>query len=187
MAIRFDAGVDRDDGVDAVAAQLGDRAVAVSPVEIPVEIENLRRVRTLPTVLAVFLALLAVAAVGHVLFTSARRRSQTFAVLRALGLTRTEARYVLNSQGTTIGVIGLLVGIPIGVLIGRWGWSYIAAQVPLDDVAPSAWLAVAVVVPGALLVANALALVARPPGRQSAPGRDPAVRVGPASAVQARG
>ena len=165
VAIRFDAGVDRDDGVDAVAAQLGDRAVAVSPVEIPVEIENLRRVRTLPTVLAVFLALLAVAAVGHVLFTSARRRSQTFAVLRALGLTRTEARYVLNSQGTTIGVIGLLVGIPIGVLIGRWGWSYIAAQVPLDDVAPSAWLAVAVVVPGALLVANALALW---PGRRVA-------------------
>ena len=84
---------------------------------------------------------------------------------RALGLTRREARYVLNCQGTTIGLVGLLVGIPIGVLIGRWGWSYIAAQVPLDNVAPSAWLAVAVVVPGALLVVNALALW---PGRRVA-------------------
>ena len=165
VAVRFDAGVDPDDGVEAVVAGLGDRATEVSTVDIPLEIENLGNVRTLPTVLAVFLALLAVAAVGHVLFTSARRRSQTFAVLRALGLTRREARYVLNCQGTTIGLVGLLIGIPIGVLIGRWGWSYIAAQVPLDDVAPSAWLAVAVVVPGALLVVNALALW---PGRRVA-------------------
>ena len=165
MAIRFDAGVDPDDGVAAVVAALGDRATEVSTVDIPLEIENLGNVRTLPTVLAVFLALLAVAAVGHVLFTSARRRSQTFAVLRALGLTRREAKYVLNSQGTTIGLVGLLVGIPIGVVIGRWGWSYIAAQVPLDDVAPSAWLAVAVVVPGVLLVVNALAVW---PGRRVA-------------------
>jgi predicted lysophospholipase L1 biosynthesis ABC-type transport system permease subunit len=165
VAVRFAEGVDPDDGLAALQAAVGDRSSEVSPVEVPLELENLANVRTLPTVLAVFLALLAVAAVGHVLLTSARRRRQTFAVLRALGLSRRSSRWVLNSQGTTIGLVGLLVGIPVGVVIGRWGWSTVADDVPLVQVTPSAPLAVAIVVPAALLVANALALW---PGRRVA-------------------
>ena len=176
VAVRFDAGVDPEDGVEALGAGLGDRASGVSAVEVPLEIENLGNVRTLPTVLAVFLGLLAVAAVGHVLFTSARRRAPTFAVLRALGLTRRGARSVLNSQGTIIGLVGLAFGVPIGIVIGRWGWSYVAGQVPLEDVPPSAGLAVVVVVPVALLLANALAVW---PGRRVA-------RMRPADVLRAR-
>ena len=51
--------------------------------------------------------------------TSARARGREFAILRSLGLTRRGMRSVLNSQATTIAAVGLLVGVPLGVILGR--------------------------------------------------------------------
>jgi hypothetical protein len=124
----------------------------------PDELTNLRNVRTLPEVLAAFLGLIAVAALGSVLLSSARRRSHDFAVLRALGMTRGNIRMVLNSQGTAIGLFGLVVGIPLGLAVGRWGWRAIADRVPLSDIPPLALVAALLLIPVTLIVANVLAL-----------------------------
>ena len=58
-------------------------------------------------------------------------------MLRALGLTRWDSRVVLNVQGTAIGVVGLLVGIPAGIVLGRLGWAVVAESVPLAVCGPS--------------------------------------------------
>ena len=102
---------------------------------------------TLPEVLAAFLGLIAVAALGSVLLSCARRRSHDFAVLRALGMTRGNIRTVLNSQGTAIGLFGLVVGIPLGLAVGRLGWRAIADRVPLSDIAPFALAAALLLIP----------------------------------------
>jgi ABC-type lipoprotein release transport system permease subunit len=154
-----------DAATGAVAALVGDRAIEVVPAEVPPELSNLRNVRTLPVVLAAVLAVLAVAALGHVLLTSARRRRREFAVLRALGLTRRGGRVVLNAQGTAVGLVGLLIGVPLGVAAGRRGWDWVASSVPLRAVPPFAALAVLVLVPVALVLANAVAVW---PGRRVA-------------------
>ena len=52
----------------------------------PQDVLNLRNVRPLPRALAAFLVLLGVAALGHALVTSVRRRRHELAVLRADGL-----------------------------------------------------------------------------------------------------
>ena len=88
MVLRFRDGVDAEAAIRASDGELGPAVESVDPVEVPVELSNLRNVRRLPSLLAAFLALLAVAALGHVLATSVRRRRQDFAVLRALGITR---------------------------------------------------------------------------------------------------
>jgi ABC-type lipoprotein release transport system permease subunit len=106
-----------------------------------------------------------VAALTHVLLTSARRRRRDFAVLRALGLTRRGGRVVLNSQGTAIGIVELLVGVPLGIAAGRTGWDRVAESVPLQAVPPFAAVAVLLLVPVALVVANAVAVW---PGRRVA-------------------
>lgn len=130
----------------------------VSSAEVPVELANLRNVRTLPALLAGFLALLATGALSHVLLTSARRRRHDFAILRALGLGRRGARLILNAQSTAIGLVGLLIGVPVGVALGRTLWRLVTERVPLADAPPFALVAVVVIAPITLLVANALAV-----------------------------
>jgi predicted lysophospholipase L1 biosynthesis ABC-type transport system permease subunit len=157
IAIRLPPGA----GMEHARAALGAALPAgtdVSAAEVPVELENLRNVRTLPVVLAAFLALLAIGALSHVLVASARRRRHDFAILRAIGLDRRRTRLVLNSQGTAIGLVGLVVGVPLGVALGRTLWRLISQQVPLADVPPLALVAVVLIVPVTVAVANALAV-----------------------------
>lgn len=130
----------------------------VTPAPVPVELTNLRNVRTLPLLLAGFLALLAVAAVGHVLVTSSRRRRHDFAILRALGLDRRRTRLVLNAQGSAVGMAGLVVGLPLGLALARSVWELVTTRVPLANVAPFTLLAVVLIVPITALIVNALAL-----------------------------
>lgn len=56
---------------------------------------------------------------AHVLATSARRRTRGFAVLRALGVTSRWTRSVLDTQGSVVTLVGLAVGVPLGIAIGR--------------------------------------------------------------------
>lgn len=129
------------------------------------EATQLRNVELLPVVLGCFLALLAVGAVGHALATAVRRRRHDVAVLRALGMTRWQARGVVVTQATVLAAVGLLFGIPLGLALGRVLWRFVADITPLQYAAPVALLAVLFAVPVAVLVANALAAW---PGRQAA-------------------
>jgi hypothetical protein len=165
VAVRFREEVPAGRAIGVLTKDLGNSATGVSPPAVPSELTNLRNVRTLPVVLAVFLAFLALAAMLHVLATSARVRSRDFAILRAMGLTRRGTRAVLNSQGTAIAAVGLLVGIPLGIVAGRAAWSLVAHRVPLEDVSPFAAVAMALLIPGVALVANVVALL---PGRRVA-------------------
>lgn len=165
VAIDLTDSSSEEEVLASLQASVGDQFEDLGPAVTPVELTNLENVRTLPRVLAGFLALLAVGALGHVLATAARRRRKEFAVLRALGLTRWDSRIVLNVQGTAIGLVGLIVGIPAGIVLGRLGWAVVADSVPLAVVRPVAALAVAALIPLALLVANGLAVW---PGRRVA-------------------
>jgi len=82
----------------------------------------------------------------------ARARAREFAILRALGFTRGQSRTVVGAQSTAICVLGLVVGIPIGMVAGRTAWRLIADRVPLQDVPPVAALALVIIVPAALVV-----------------------------------
>jgi ABC-type antimicrobial peptide transport system permease subunit len=121
------------------------------------ELAELRQVRVLPIVLGVFLALLAVGAVGHALATAVRRRSHDIAVLRALGMTQSQCRWVVVTQASVLAVIGLLFGVPLGLAIGRTVWRVVADYTPVQYVPPMAVWALLLVGPAALLIANLLA------------------------------
>jgi ABC-type lipoprotein release transport system permease subunit len=156
--LKFPAGSDVSTAIANTDQALAGQVNGIGPAEIPVELTNLRNVRDLPVVLAVFLALLAMAAVSHVLVSSSHRRGHDLAVLRAIGLTRRSSRLAVNAQASVIAVVGLLLGIPLGIVFGRLGWRLVADRVPLQDVAPMPALALVLVVPVALAVLNALAI-----------------------------
>jgi hypothetical protein len=132
----------------------------VQPVGVPLELTNLDNVAQLPTVLSIFLALLAVAALSFALVTSSRSRRAEQAVLRAIGLSRRDSRLIICWQATAIAMTGLVIGIPFGIVIGRWAWQAVTDRVPLVDVPPLELLAVWLSIPSALVLANLVATVA---------------------------
>lgn len=145
----------------AVAARLraaseGGLDLALPPV--PLERDELQQVRALPLLLAGFLAMLGIGAVGHALGAGVRRRRHDLAVLRALGTTGGQNRAIVFVQATVLAVVGLAVGVPTGIALGRTVWRSVADSTPVAHVAPMAWPVVILAVPVAVVVANLLAL-----------------------------
>jgi hypothetical protein len=131
----------------------------------PADVANLGRVGALPNVLAGLLALLAASALAHLLVTSVRRRRHDLAILKALGFVRRQVSAAVAWQATTVALLALAVGLPLGVALGRWSWSLLADRIGLGapPVTPGPALLAGVV--GTVLVAN---LVAAWPGRVAA-------------------
>ncbi|MBL7490447.1 FtsX-like permease family protein [Frankia sp. AgB1.9] len=134
--------------------------------EFPVAAQaRFRGVADLPRLLGIFLGLLAVGAVGHALIVGVRRRRHELAVLRALGLTRWQARGIVLTQAGVLAFVGLAVGVPVGVALGRALWRAVAMSTPLLYVGPVAELALALIVPAVIATASFLAGV---PARRAA-------------------
>ena len=107
----------------ATAKKAGERIstaahVEVDPIVLPQDVILLRNVRTLPRNLAIFLVLLGIAALGHALVTAVRRRRHDIAVLRTLGFTPRQAALCIVAQASAIGMISLVIGVPIGIVVG---------------------------------------------------------------------
>ena len=137
----------------------------------PDEVENLRRVIGLPVLLAALLAVLGAATLGHLLVTVIRRRRRDLGVLKTLGFVRGQVGAAVAWQATTLAVVALLVGLPLGIAAGRWAWLLVnqGLGAPAGPVTPT--FALLVAVPATVLVAN---LVAALPARAAAATR-PAV------------
>ncbi|MBO3746842.1 ABC transporter permease [Streptosporangiaceae bacterium NEAU-GS5] len=151
--------------LQAAAEAAGAEGLQVGPPEPMDEVAIIRDVQALPLLLAAFLAALALGAVGHALVTAVRRRRHEMAVLRALGMTRRQVRAVVFTQATLVAAVALGFGVPLGVAIGRVLWRTVAGMLPLWYVPPAALVAVLLITPVTLLLANALAMW---PGRQAA-------------------
>ncbi|MFL6207009.1 MAG: ABC transporter permease [Acidimicrobiales bacterium] len=123
----------------------------------PSRAAELQRIGRLPLFLAGFLALLAVTAVGHAVATAVRRRRHDLAVLRAIGLTRGQTRRIALVQATVLALIGVVIGVPLGVALGRSLWRSVAASTPVLHIEPLAVLALALIAPVAVALANLLA------------------------------
>jgi hypothetical protein len=124
----------------------------------PAEVRQIRDVSVLPVALSGFLALLAAGAVGHALATAVRRRRHELGVLRALGLTRPQSWLVVITQASLLALIGLALGVPLGLALGRRLWHQVAETTPLAYHPPVAVWALLLIVPAGLLVANLLAV-----------------------------
>ncbi len=144
--------------LDATASSIrgGKAFMFTPPLQLP-EVQVIQDLEVLPVALSAFLALLAVSAVGHALSIAVRRRRHDLAVLRALGITRRQARLVVTTQASLLAVIGLLFGVPLGIALGRAVWRTVAGFTPLAYHPPVALAALLLIGPVALLAANALA------------------------------
>jgi hypothetical protein len=148
-----------------IAEQVDPEGFTAAEVQRPSDIIAYDRVRSVPLVLALVLALLAFATLAHALVSAIRRRRRDFALLATLGLTRRQVSSTIAWQATTVGVCALLIGIPLGIIGGRWAWGLLADDLgtPSEPRVP-----VLAVLLGTLAVIVLCNLVAYVPGRIAA-------------------
>ena len=111
------------------AVRLGVPADAGSPVTqvpAPSDVTALRRLRSTPVVLAALLVLLITSTVVHALLLAVRRRRHDVAVLQCMGMRPGQVVRSALWQATTIAVVAAVIGIPLGIVAGRWSWVVLA-------------------------------------------------------------
>jgi hypothetical protein len=124
-----------------------------------------QRSQDVPLVLASLFTLTALATLVHVLITSVRRRRKDLAILRTLGFKKRQVASAVAWQSVVLAVAALLVGVPAGVLVGRFGWSLFATNLGVVSVPVVSWgpvlAAIPVTIAAAVLISIGPALAAR--------------------------
>jgi hypothetical protein len=165
--IRFKPGVDAQAAQQRIQSQVPRFPFGpmIARVLTPTDIATYDRIQATPLLLAAMLGLLGVGTLAHALISAVRRRGRDLAILKTLGFVRRQVWATVAWQATTLAVVALVVGVPVGIAAGRWAWTVFAAQVGVidDSVLPIAGVLLAV--PAAIILANLLAAL---PGRVAA-------------------
>jgi hypothetical protein len=127
----------------------------------PSDIKNYTGVRDTPLILGAVLVLLGVGTLVHVLLSGVQRRRRDFAVLKALGLRRSQLLRLVAWQASALAAAPLLAGLPLGLLVGRWAWLVFANSAGVGSAADVPAVLVLLTIPVTLILAN---LIAAGPG-----------------------
>src|SRR5450631_1471121 len=82
-----------------------------------------------PAFLAIGLAVGAVAALGLTLTASVRRRRRDLALFKTLGFVRRQLMAAVAWQSTVAVGIGTVIGVPLGIISGRFLWNLFARAI----------------------------------------------------------
>ncbi|MCU1401585.1 MAG: hypothetical protein JWN62_4694 [Acidimicrobiales bacterium] len=157
--IRFSPDAPRS-ATDAIiadaAASIGQYpgSAAVIGPQRPAEIVNTSDVGSVPVLLACALGAGTSVALAIALAASVQRSRREFALLQTLGCTRRQIAESVSWQATATILSSLIIGVPVGAVLGRSLWIAFATQL---DVVPHTTVpatAVAVVITAGLVVAN---------------------------------
>ena len=127
----------------------------------PSDIQDYTGVRDTPLILGAVLVLLGVGTLAHVLLSGVQRRRRDFAVLKALGLRRSQLLRLVAWQASALAAAPLLAGLPLGLLVGRWAWLVFANSAGVGSAADVPAVLVLLTIPVTLILAN---LIAAGPG-----------------------
>jgi hypothetical protein len=156
--------------LNAILTRLGGQSNGgqVVGVQRPAQIINYRSLGSTPAMLGGALALGAVVALALTLIASVRRRRRDLAVFKVLGFTHGQLAAAISWQSSVAVGIGTVVGVPLGILIGRYLWDLFAREINAVPQPTVPVLSIVLIVVGAMVLANAVAAI---PGRMA--GRTP--------------
>jgi hypothetical protein len=134
-----------------------DQSIAAPP-STPLSLVNFGEAVDFPLIFGMILAVFGAATLVHLLVISVARRRREIGLLKVLGFVNNQVGSVVAWQATTLAGIGIIVGTPLGIVIGRAVWRAFAnnlGAVPVSVV--PIWFLVALLA-GVVLVANLIAL-----------------------------
>jgi hypothetical protein len=171
ILVRLRPGLNRAKAVESlreIASKTSNTAnfgVAVTSVLLPAEIANYRSLGATPVYLAAGLAAGSMAALALTLIASVRRRRRDLALLKTLGFTGRQLASTVAWQSTIAVGIGTVVGVPLGIALGRGLWDLFAHDIHAVPAPTVPALTVALIAVGTLVLANVVAAL---PGRIAA-------------------
>lgn len=125
----------------------------------PTDLVNFGEAVNFPLILGVIVVLFGTAALLHLLVTSLNRRRREVGLLKSLGLLRRQVALSVTWQTTTVALIGIVIGVPLGIAAGRAVWTAFAENLGVSTQPVVAATEMALLVAGVLLVANLVAVV----------------------------
>jgi putative ABC transport system permease protein len=151
--------------IAAATSTPADYGVSLLAVQRPAEIVNYRSMGTTPAILGAALGAGAAAALALTLVASVRRRRRDLALLKTIGLSRRQLGAVVAWQSSVAVAIGTVVGVPLGIVVGRSLWQLFANEINAVPTPSVPALSIALIAAGALVLANVIAFF---PGRIAA-------------------
>jgi ABC-type lipoprotein release transport system permease subunit len=158
-------------GQAAISHYLDTYQSVAALVIAPTALVNFGEAVNFPLIFGAMLAVFGAATLVHLLVVSVSRRRRETALLKALGFVNGQVAATVAWQATTVAIVGIVIGVPLGILIGRAMWSAFASNlgfVPVSIV--QGWL-LAALIAGVLVAANLLAALPALAARRSQAGR----------------
>ena len=157
IVVRLDPSVDRQAAIESVFRDFPGSARLAQP---QTDLANLQRLRFAPWLIAALVGALALASLIHALVTLLQRHARDLAVLGVLGLTKRQRRRVGLGASLAIGTGSVLVGVPAGLVLGRWIWRVVARRISIPSGPLMAWFPTAMAPLTALVIAAVVATLA---------------------------
>ena len=112
-----------------------------------------------PLIFGAILAVFGAATLLHLLVVSVSRRRRDVGLLKAVGFVNGQVASTVLWQSTTLAVIGIIIGVPLGVLVGKAVWTAFANNLGVIPVSVVPGWLIALLAVAVLVVANLIAVV----------------------------
>jgi FtsX-like permease family len=132
-------------------------AYAVEPSK-PTALINFGEAVNFPLLFGLMLSLFGAATMVHLLLVSVGRRRRETGLLKVLGFVRHQVGAVVCWQATTIAVVGVVAGVPLGLALGQFVWRAFATNFGVVPVAVVPPLLIAALAAAVVAAANVLAV-----------------------------
>jgi hypothetical protein len=146
-----------------------DSSIATTPIT-PTSLVNFGEAVDFPLIFGAMLAVFGAATLAHLLVVSVSRRRREIGLLKVLGFVKRQVASTVSWQATTVAVVGIIFGVPLGVIAGQAVWRTFAnnlGAVPFAVV--PIWL-IGALVGSVLVVANLIAVAPALAATRSRPG-----------------
>ena len=124
----------------------------------PISLVNFGEAVNFPLIFGAMLAVVGVATLAHLLVVSVARRRREIGLLKVLGFVNRQVASTVAWQATTVALIGIVIGVPLGVAAGQATWRAFADNLGVVPVSVVPIWLVGGLAAGVVLVANLLAV-----------------------------
>jgi hypothetical protein len=161
ILVQFRSGTDRKAALARLDRAVGQRSPdfnAAAPWQ-PADLVNFGRVQYLPLLVGGLLAVLAVGTLVHLLVSSIRSRRSDLAILKVLGFVPRQLRRTIAWQANTVAALALVLGLPLGLVIGRWLWIAFTNQLGVQAIIQTPWAAGLALIVAVLVTVQIIAAI----------------------------
>jgi hypothetical protein len=148
---------------------VADRTI-VAQATTPTSLINFGEAVNFPLIFGAMLAVFGAATLAHLLVVSVTRRRREVGLLKVLGFVKSQVISAVAWQATTLALVSIVVGVPLGVVVGRAVWLAFAQNLGVIPIAVVPIWLIGVLATGVIVVANLLAFGPALTAARSKPG-----------------